>query len=209
MSDSDDVWGSESIGDDHGYDRAIAERDWNRLHGIHGTAGYREGIAESREAHIQAGFDKGFREGLQAGMALGILEGGLSTTQAHAALTRQSQAPAAPTGNTAESVMARLTNINFDQLFPWEHFRGDIEALTGPPPPAESGMATIGDLLVEDSAHPSPREMVSPADRCERLLAGMTASQRDQLGPVCEAAAEVFDQDAASVQRPSEGPVPI
>ncbi|GIZ37957.1 hypothetical protein CKM354_000138500 [Cercospora kikuchii] len=53
--------------------------DIPRLRSIHITNGYRDGIAVSKESHIQAGFDEGFslggEIGQKAGYVLGVLEG--------------------------------------------------------------------------------------------------------------------------------------
>jgi hypothetical protein len=53
--------------------------DVSRLRSIHVTNGYREGIAASKEKHIQEGFDEGYSLGaeiaLKAGRLLGALEG--------------------------------------------------------------------------------------------------------------------------------------
>lgn len=53
--------------------------DIPRLRRIHVTNGYREGIAVSKEEHIQAGFDEGFslggEIGMRAGWCLGVMEG--------------------------------------------------------------------------------------------------------------------------------------
>ncbi|EME38852.1 hypothetical protein DOTSEDRAFT_160547 [Dothistroma septosporum NZE10] len=53
--------------------------DIPRLRSIHVTSGYREGIAASKEQHIQAGFDEGFglggEIGIKVGVCLGVLEG--------------------------------------------------------------------------------------------------------------------------------------
>lgn len=53
--------------------------DIPRLRSRHVTEGYREGVAESKEKYIQAGFDEGYslgaELGLKAGWCLGILEG--------------------------------------------------------------------------------------------------------------------------------------
>lgn len=67
-------------------DEVAAERGNNnevsdipRLRSRHVTEGYREGIAESKEKFIQAGFDEGYslgaELGLKAGWCLGVLEG--------------------------------------------------------------------------------------------------------------------------------------
>ena len=53
--------------------------DIPRLRSIHVTSGYREGIAVSKEKHMQEGFDEGYtlgaELGLRAGGCLGALEG--------------------------------------------------------------------------------------------------------------------------------------
>jgi hypothetical protein len=53
--------------------------DIPRLRSLHVTNGYREGIAASKEQHVQAGFDEGYtlgaELGLKAGWCLGWLEG--------------------------------------------------------------------------------------------------------------------------------------
>lgn len=63
--------------------------DIPRLRSRHVTEGYREGVAESKEKYIQAGFDEGYslgaEIGLKAGWCLGVLEGvckALEKTQA-------------------------------------------------------------------------------------------------------------------------------
>ncbi|KAK6436492.1 Essential protein Yae1, N terminal [Oleoguttula sp. CCFEE 5521] len=53
--------------------------DIQRLRNTHVTNGYREGIADSKEKFIQAGFDEGYSLGAELGMkvgwCLGVLEG--------------------------------------------------------------------------------------------------------------------------------------
>lgn len=67
-------------------DETAAERgnvnevsDIPRLRSRHVTEGYREGVAESKEKFIQAGFDEGYslgaELGLKVGWCLGVLEG--------------------------------------------------------------------------------------------------------------------------------------
>ncbi|KAM3422351.1 hypothetical protein BST61_g2710 [Cercospora zeina] len=99
---NDDIFGSApsspvlSAGRDHGDDeegdgtagrgaanssnrREQHHSDIPRLRSIHITNGYREGIAVSKESHIQAGFDEGFslggEIGQKVGYILGVLEG--------------------------------------------------------------------------------------------------------------------------------------
>ncbi|KAF5988046.1 abc1 containing protein [Fusarium bulbicola] len=79
----DDVFGSEPPSPtDFRQDDESAQShpsDIRRLQTEHTTAGYREGIAVSKESSIQAGFDEGFSlgasVGMRAGQILGLLEG--------------------------------------------------------------------------------------------------------------------------------------
>lgn len=87
----DDVFGSapaspvlasedRSPSTEHTTGRALLEpSDIPRLRSTHVTNGYREGIAASKEQHIQEGFDEGYalgaELGLKVGWCLGALEG--------------------------------------------------------------------------------------------------------------------------------------
>ncbi|KAI8376360.1 uncharacterized protein BYT42DRAFT_615118 [Radiomyces spectabilis] len=73
----DDVWGSTD--DDQDYDRSIAEKEWTRMNENHGNEGYKEGIIEGKEVHMQRGFDRGYEEGLASGTAIGRLRGMVSS----------------------------------------------------------------------------------------------------------------------------------
>lgn len=79
---NDDVFGSapsspnllSQPGDRHG--RSAGDHsDVPRLRSLHITNGYREGIALSKESHIQAGFDEGFSLGGEVGQKVGYLLG--------------------------------------------------------------------------------------------------------------------------------------
>ncbi|ELR11059.1 uncharacterized protein ACA1_048620 [Acanthamoeba castellanii str. Neff] len=65
----DDFDGHEGGEDaDVAYHRDMGERNYNRLHAIHTTAGFREGVGEtSDDAVVQAGFNAGFQEGAALG----------------------------------------------------------------------------------------------------------------------------------------------
>ncbi|KAG0328909.1 hypothetical protein BG004_002446 [Podila humilis] len=71
----DDVWGDD---DNVSYDRAIAEKEWSRMHETFGNTGYREGIEEGKEETLQQGFNQGWSEGVQYGHELGRLRGLIS-----------------------------------------------------------------------------------------------------------------------------------
>jgi hypothetical protein len=53
--------------------------DQARVRSTHGTAGYRDGVAASKETHVQDGFDEGYALGAElgsrVGWILGVLEG--------------------------------------------------------------------------------------------------------------------------------------
>ncbi|KAH7057259.1 hypothetical protein B0J12DRAFT_568045 [Macrophomina phaseolina] len=63
--------------------------DIPRLRSTHVTAGYRDGISESKAGHVQQGFDEGFPLGavlgIKAGWVLGTLEGVAVALRAEAA----------------------------------------------------------------------------------------------------------------------------
>ncbi|KAF9934337.1 hypothetical protein BGZ67_003934 [Mortierella alpina] len=73
--DGGDIWDD---GDSISYDRAIAEKEWSRLHETFGNTGYREGIEEGKEGTLQQGFNQGWSEGVNYGHELGRLRGLIS-----------------------------------------------------------------------------------------------------------------------------------
>jgi len=78
--------------------------DIPRLRSIHVTNGYREGIAASKETHMQDGFDEGYslgaELGLKVGWCLGALEGMLRAMLAK---------------STAQSDLAEKAQLDFDE----------------------------------------------------------------------------------------------
>ncbi|CAO3573339.1 unnamed protein product [Mortierella alpina] len=70
-----DIWDDD---DSISYDRAIAEKEWSRLHETFGNTGYREGIEEGKEGTLQQGFNQGWSEGVSYGHELGRLRGLIS-----------------------------------------------------------------------------------------------------------------------------------
>ncbi|KAF9288136.1 hypothetical protein BGZ68_000753 [Mortierella alpina] len=73
--DGGDIWDDD---DSLSYDRAIAEKEWSRLHETFGNTGYREGIEEGKEGTLQQGFNQGWSEGVNYGHELGRLRGLIS-----------------------------------------------------------------------------------------------------------------------------------
>jgi hypothetical protein len=51
--------------------------DVARLRSTHNTAGYREGVSASKEAHVQEGFDEGYALGAEIGTRVGWILGAL------------------------------------------------------------------------------------------------------------------------------------
>ncbi|KAG0234253.1 hypothetical protein BGW42_006758 [Actinomortierella wolfii] len=81
MSDTDDIWGDDgSLSENNvDYDRAIAEREWARMHENFGNEGYREGIEEGKDDQtLQQGFNRGWKDGFRYGHELGRLRGLIS-----------------------------------------------------------------------------------------------------------------------------------
>jgi hypothetical protein len=75
-----DVW------DDSASESEMFERNWNRLQDTHGTVGYREGLVEGQEKHIQQGFDDGYTIGATVGLEIGMMQGVLATMDSAEAL---------------------------------------------------------------------------------------------------------------------------
>ncbi|KAI8918746.1 hypothetical protein BC831DRAFT_482590 [Entophlyctis helioformis] len=136
----DDVWDDSS---DHG-DRDMAERNWNRLQSIHGVAGYKDGVIEGKEAHIQTGFDAGFQRASHIGEALGRLLGIMAAVLQAAGKNSEpvSQALFArqPTLAELESLrllFGELQTIAPDTLFTPEYYKDEMAHLQA----ARSGAA--------------------------------------------------------------------
>ncbi|KAJ3068692.1 hypothetical protein HDU98_008188 [Podochytrium sp. JEL0797] len=48
------------------------EREFLALQRVHGTLGFRDGVADGKEKSMQQGFDDGYKEGFAAGLAEGL-----------------------------------------------------------------------------------------------------------------------------------------
>ncbi|KAF2433012.1 hypothetical protein EJ08DRAFT_104496 [Tothia fuscella] len=55
--------------------------DVRRMRSVHNTAGYRDGIGSSKEAHVQAGFDEGYSLGAEIGSKVGWILGVLDNLE--------------------------------------------------------------------------------------------------------------------------------
>ncbi|KAK7731435.1 Essential protein Yae1, N terminal [Botryosphaeria dothidea] len=103
--------------------------DIPRLRSIHVTAGYRDGIAESKAGHVQDGFDEGFPLGavlgIKAGWVLGALEGVALALRA-AALGKVRNTGAEEAVETFERVRKQLAEarkeLDIVSLFDQQYF---------------------------------------------------------------------------------------
>ncbi|CAO3628973.1 unnamed protein product [Cunninghamella echinulata] len=111
-----DIWASSD--EDLQYDCIIAEKEWDQLQENHGKEGYKIGIIEGKEVHIQRGFDQGYIEGLDIGKKLGILRGKLSTY-----LTFYSQLePNETVAKELKKVYDELDQVDVQHIFSKEYF---------------------------------------------------------------------------------------
>ncbi|KAK4543412.1 hypothetical protein LTR36_005555 [Oleoguttula mirabilis] len=116
----------------HGRPSAADPSDIPRLRSLHITNGYREGIAVSKEKHMQDGFDEGYtlgaELGLKAGWCLGALEGIWHALPAAPQRTLE-QAASDAVVTTRESVHVLLqhaeTELEVQSLFGSDYFGED------------------------------------------------------------------------------------
>lgn len=74
----DDIWhepSNDRFGTSEVAPQSITTPDIQRLHTMHTTSGYREGLATSRETSVQSGFDEGHLLGAAVGIRAGYLQG--------------------------------------------------------------------------------------------------------------------------------------
>ncbi|KAI8059867.1 hypothetical protein BC940DRAFT_313201 [Gongronella butleri] len=115
----DNIWGSSD--DDVEYERNLAEKEWNQLQEDHGNVGYKVGIIEGQEVHMQKGFDRGYVEGLDIGLQLGKLQGKLS---AYVAYYEQHEHDDAIL-QQLKPLLQELTQVDVDTLFSKAYFQPD------------------------------------------------------------------------------------
>ncbi|KAJ1660848.1 hypothetical protein IWQ61_000257 [Dispira simplex] len=182
MSDSEDTWGDGSDLPEHEYDQRMAEREWNRLQDVHGKSGYAEGITESRETHMQHGFDVGFNEGLRAGLVTGLLQGGQDTLNHYPSTTQITS------GISGESITtSSLTDLDYFQLFNADYFRNPPKSTlplptdsTDPSGPSttdrEHHLPLVGSLFEDSAGFPSRQQF-------EHLVQELSDTQKQTLQP--------------------------
>jgi hypothetical protein len=73
-ADHDHVFSSTDPGEEHEFVGGDVS-DMPRLRSTHNTAGYRDGVAVSKEAHVQDGFDEGYTLGAEIGTRVGWILG--------------------------------------------------------------------------------------------------------------------------------------
>ncbi|GAB7362813.1 hypothetical protein MBLNU230_g3116t1 [Neophaeotheca triangularis] len=163
----DDVFGSSPTSPaspadgNHGESSALANEssDIRRLRTTHVTNGYREGIAQSKDQHIQAGFDEGYslgaEMGLKVGWCLGVLDG------VHRALAMRTGGPATPSGEEDSSTKAKQKlqiaqeELKMEKLFDKAYFGGDGVWLYDVPGQDQEGAISFEEVA---AAHPVIRE---------------------------------------------------
>lgn len=115
----DDVFGG---GDDLLDEDHVHPSDMRRLEAEHSTAGYREGIAQGKDATLQKGFDQGYPVGaaigLQAGQLLGLLEGISEAVKAS-----QTEASA----RVEQLLSDARTDLGVDSIFSSQYWTGTGE----------------------------------------------------------------------------------
>ena len=167
----DDVFGSapaspalgatDSAREDAALDRApiLDPSDIPRLRTRHVTEGYREGIAESKDKHIQAGFDEGYslgaELGLKAGWILGVLEGIWRALATNRTVSLESQASNTASHTTTDVAKMREdaeAELKMQILVSKEYFGSDgIWLYDVPGQDAEEAQVTFKEVA---AAHP-------------------------------------------------------
>ena len=96
------------------------------MRGIHTTAGYRDGVASSKEKYLQDGFDEGYmlgaELGAQAGRLIGVLEGIVSAEQSD---TERCTNSAMNEEDVGLLLQRARTELDSKSLYGREYFHGD------------------------------------------------------------------------------------
>lgn len=187
----DDVFGSAPSSpalraeDGDGLNLPAARRDVQdpsdipRLRSVHVTNGYREGIAVSKEQHVQAGFDEGYSLGAELGMKvgwiLGLLEGILVALPARSSEPHDhsgvASGEAASDRLTRQSARGQLVlaeeEMSMKRLFGDEFFGGDGVWTYSVPGTEKAGEEDVTFQQIAD-AHP----LVAKWEKAARALAG-------------------------------------
>ncbi|KAH9824547.1 Essential protein Yae1, N terminal [Teratosphaeria destructans] len=129
--------------------------DINRLRSTHVTNGYREGIAVSKERHMQDGFDEGYNLGaeigLKAGWCLGALDGiwrALPPAETSGSAFKHS-----PTGSDVRKMLVEAEDeLKIEFLFGKDYFGDDGIWLYHVPGAEDESKATTFDKIAD--AHP-------------------------------------------------------
>ena len=172
----DDVFGSASASrvlcaQDHPIDhegnhnvritQASEPSDIPRLRSTHVTSGYREGIAASKEQHIQEGFDEGYplgaELGLKAGWCLGALKGLIHaippphSSAGSAELVENSNRGHPSKGEIEKILEDAKEDLGMQNLISKDHFGPDGIWIYNVPGHEDEGDVSFSDVA---SAHP-------------------------------------------------------
>ena len=151
--------------------------DIPRLRSTHITNGYREGIAASKEKHIQEGFDEGYslgaELGMKAGWCLGALEGiwhalPERTPATDAAAASTSSGNAAVTKETVHGMLKDVgEDLKVQRLFGEEYFGQDGIWLYDVPGQEHEGETTFAAVTM---AHPLVKKWLDAVNELARAL---------------------------------------
>lgn len=115
------------------HDGAFASNDVSdvpRIRAMHNTAGYRDGVAASKETHVQDGFDEGYALGAElgsrVGWILGVLEGLTEAVPAAAAVAVEDGSPTAVSrGDVGRLLAEARAELTTQGIYGREYFLDD------------------------------------------------------------------------------------
>lgn len=150
--------------------------DIPRIRSTHVTNGYREGIAASKEKHIQEGFDEGYALGAELGMrvgwCLGVLEGVLNAVSGGPGASNPGTAIAEASADsrpkqqvvTPHRVRAMLEEakeeLQVQRLFDKDYFAADALWTYDVPGQESEGEVTFKEVA---EAHPAVKKWMKNA----------------------------------------------
>lgn len=135
--------------------------DIPRLRRIHVTNGYRDGIAASKEQHVQTGFDEGYALGAELGMRVGWILGALEGL-IHAVPAGASEDDTV-TKEQVNEVFARAeTDLRAENLYGEQYFGGDGVWVYSVPGTEEDAKEDVTFKEVAD-AHPLVADWMAKA----------------------------------------------
>ena len=155
--------------------------DIPRLRSTHVTNGYRDGIAASKEQHVQAGFDEGYSLGAELGMRIGWILGAIEG-MLHAAPALVDTVSEESSGQSASGAVDAVTKarvramllqaeeeVKAGKLFHEQYFGSDGVWLYTVPGAENEGQEEITFKEVA-AAHPVVAEWTSKVEELARGL---------------------------------------